>query len=548
MRVLPAFACAALVAAALPAAAAVPSTVDQQGRFLKMDGSPETGSLTVTFALYATATGGSPVWSETQTLQLDAGGFYAAQLGAATPFPKGLWDGTSFFLGITVMGESEMSPREPIVSVPYALRAGVADDVTGDIHPTSITVNGKVVIDSMGNSLIAGPPGPKGDPGPQGLQGDPGPPGMTGPPGATGMTGPQGAKGDPGPQGPPGPAAGVTSLDLELDEVQGNTFADSSGYGNNATAPIGGIAAGSGGHAGKSVSFSGGVITIPGPTKIPDSPQVWVEAWIQPQAPVNVTRTILIKPGSYALKQINQDISFQLTGTVGNTCVATTSGSYIASLGSWYHVTGWYDGLTANVLVNGLVRATVSCPNGPIAPTPNAPFHVGGIFMNNNSVEPYQGAIDEVRVRQVAAQRYSLDRTQTWAITQGPFTDVRPASNSFIDVQGRTVTYTKKSPNSLLRVTYEDSFGFLMSSHNPSCYWRITMDGNPVGLQKWHHSSTATGWRIWTGNEQWMLANIPTGSHTFQVQAALGPGASQCLNGWSQGSIEAFLLVEELLP
>src|SRR5207249_2542299 len=123
--------------------------------------------------------------------------------------------------------------RQPVVSVPYALKAGAADDVTGDIHPKSITVNGKVVIDAMGNSLVAGPPGPMGDPGPQGAMGDPGPTGpvgMTGPPGTTGPPGAQGPKGDPGPAGP---STGNVVLDLELDEVMGVTFADTSGYGDN---------------------------------------------------------------------------------------------------------------------------------------------------------------------------------------------------------------------------------------------------------------------------------------------------------------------------
>jgi len=273
----------ALLAVAAGAGAAVPGSIDQQGRFLKMDGTPETGSLTVTFALYKTATGGSPVWSETDSLSLDAAGFYAIQLGAQTQFPAGLWDGTSYFLGVTIMGESEMSPRQPLVSVPYAIKAGTADDATGDIHPTSVTVNGKTVIDSKGN-VLGGTPGPQGPPGPTGPQGDPGPTGPQGPAGMNGtngmngMTGPQGPAGPQGPQGPPGSGGGNLVLDLEFDEVMGTTFADSSGFGDTAMAPVGGIAVGSAGHTGKSINFSGGVVVIPGPTKIPDSPQIWVEA------------------------------------------------------------------------------------------------------------------------------------------------------------------------------------------------------------------------------------------------------------------------------
>src|SRR5579871_2396092 len=165
---------ALMMVSAARAANPVPPTIDQQGRFLKMDGTPETGTLMVTFALYDAATAGSMLWSETQSLALDVAGFYATALGAQTPFPAGTWDGRTLFLGITVEGEAEMTPRQPVVSVPYALRAGVAVDAVGDIHPTSITVNGKTIVDSMGNTTIMGPAGP---PGPMGAQGPAGPQG-----------------------------------------------------------------------------------------------------------------------------------------------------------------------------------------------------------------------------------------------------------------------------------------------------------------------------------------------------------------------------------
>jgi hypothetical protein len=109
-----------------------------------------------------------------------------------------------------------------------------------------------------------------------------GTPELPDPPGATGAQGPVGT-------------GGLTTLDLELDELTGTTFADSSGYGSVATAPVGGIAAGASGHTHRAIAFSGGVITISGPTNIPYSPQIWVEAWIQPQAPLNATRTILTR-------------------------------------------------------------------------------------------------------------------------------------------------------------------------------------------------------------------------------------------------------------
>jgi len=231
MRLLTVAVAFAFVAISVAARAAVPQTLDQQGRFLKMDGTPETGVLNVTFAAYASATGGNPMWTEMQPLQLDAAGFYAAQLGSVSAFPKGLWNGSELFLGITVEGESEMTPRQPIVSVPYALKAGTSDDVTGDIHPTSITVNGKTIVDAMGNTTIMGPPGPQGPAGMQGPAGAQGPAGPTGPTGAMGSPGPQGPMGATGAQGPQGPAGISIGWNQNGNNIY-NTNAGNVGVGN----------------------------------------------------------------------------------------------------------------------------------------------------------------------------------------------------------------------------------------------------------------------------------------------------------------------------
>ncbi len=157
-------AAAVTASGAATALATVPAAIDQQGRFLKPNGDPEPGPLTVTFAIYAASAGGAALWTETlEALSLDKG-FYAVLLGGRTPFPKNLWDGRTLFLGITVKGDPEMTPRQPLVSVPYAVRAAEAENAVGDITPRSITVGGKVIVDKMGTVTDAarGPAGPRG--------------------------------------------------------------------------------------------------------------------------------------------------------------------------------------------------------------------------------------------------------------------------------------------------------------------------------------------------------------------------------------------------
>jgi hypothetical protein len=200
---------AALAGVRTSRASGVPQTITHQGRLYDATDKPVSGTLAVEFAIYADATTKTALWTETDMITFDTG-YYSVSLGVATPFPANLFDGTVRYLGITVGTDAEMTPRAPVQSVPYAILAG---DVNGDIHPSSISVNGKTIIDNTGTWTgnmaglqgPAGPAGPQGAIGPQGALGPMGPAGPAGPLGATGPTGPQGPQGPAGTQGPPGP-------------------------------------------------------------------------------------------------------------------------------------------------------------------------------------------------------------------------------------------------------------------------------------------------------------------------------------------------------
>jgi hypothetical protein len=173
----------------------VPQVLTEQGR-LYQNGStaPLKGQFTFTFSVFPEATGGAALWTESQEVSLEDG-FFSLRLGAREPFPPGLWDGSRRFIGLKVNDDPELMPREEVTSVPHALEAG---DATGDIHPATITVDGRQIVDASGRWV--------GEPtGLQGPRGDPGPPGETGPAGARGLPGAKGDRGDPGPRGEPGP-------------------------------------------------------------------------------------------------------------------------------------------------------------------------------------------------------------------------------------------------------------------------------------------------------------------------------------------------------
>lgn len=188
-----------------PASAAVPSVLTQQGRLLDNQGNPVTGSQQFVFTIYDVATGGTPIWTETQTVTLDSG-YFSVRLGENTPIPLTVFPGATRYLGVSVGGDPEMTPRQALVSVPYAL---LANNAVGDITPTTVKVNGTTVIDANGNWVgsptgLVGPTGPAGAAGPTGPAGAAGPAGPTGPAGAVGPTGPQGPQGIQGVQGPAG--------------------------------------------------------------------------------------------------------------------------------------------------------------------------------------------------------------------------------------------------------------------------------------------------------------------------------------------------------
>ncbi len=191
------------------AAADVPALLGQQGRLLDANDVPVTGTVQMVFSLYTSPTGGTAQWTETLNVQLDDG-YFAETLGTVTAIDPAIFDGSPLYLGITVEADPEMTPREELVSVPYAI---VATDVTGDINPASVSIGGNIVIDSDGNWVgsptgLVGPTGPAGADGaigPMGPAGADGADGAIGPMGPVGADGADGADGATGPIGPIGP-------------------------------------------------------------------------------------------------------------------------------------------------------------------------------------------------------------------------------------------------------------------------------------------------------------------------------------------------------
>ena len=148
MRQLALVLCAVLLS--VSTAFAVPTKLAQQGRLLDGEGEALEGTHALRFALYDADVDGTEVWTEDHAAAFDAG-YYSVELGSFAPLDDLIFAEGPLWLELAVDGEA-LSPRQEIVSVPYALRATAAEHLEGgSVDAQEIAVDGAVVIDAGGN-------------------------------------------------------------------------------------------------------------------------------------------------------------------------------------------------------------------------------------------------------------------------------------------------------------------------------------------------------------------------------------------------------------
>ena len=156
-----------LLAFVTPAAAQAYLSV--QGTVQKSTGaSVDDGDYSLTFKLYTTETGGTPVWSETQGTVNIIGGVYSVTLGSENPLTAAF--DQAYFLGVTVGTGAELTPRARLTSSPYALSligqdnifpstgavgVGTATPTAGyQLHVKGATGDGKLLVEGENNAKI----------------------------------------------------------------------------------------------------------------------------------------------------------------------------------------------------------------------------------------------------------------------------------------------------------------------------------------------------------------------------------------------------------
>lgn len=123
-----------------------------QGTLMDATNEPLNGLFDITFRIYSAPTGGTPLWEEARTGANGVtveNGLFNVMLGNLVPIPVSVWDSQELFLAVQIGSDSEMSPRENIIAVPYALKAGIASGLTEN------AITGESIIDGSVTQLDA---------------------------------------------------------------------------------------------------------------------------------------------------------------------------------------------------------------------------------------------------------------------------------------------------------------------------------------------------------------------------------------------------------
>jgi hypothetical protein len=108
-------------------AAAASRTINYQGRLTDLSGNPVVdGTHSITVRLYdaQAAAEGASKWADTYSVQTK-NGYFSVVLGSTTAFPGTVDFSQQYWLGLRVDTDSEMTPRQALNGVPYALNIEV---------------------------------------------------------------------------------------------------------------------------------------------------------------------------------------------------------------------------------------------------------------------------------------------------------------------------------------------------------------------------------------------------------------------------------------
>jgi hypothetical protein len=145
-------------ASATVAMSGVPHQINVQGILTDAGGTPVTSTVGVLFAIWNDPVGGDSLWSEVLPISPDFAGRFDAILGVSQPIPDSAFQGDAF-LSMKVETWPELVPRQALVSVAYAYKAGYADEALVSFRSAPVSVNSAAIIDGTIELIDIGPNG-----------------------------------------------------------------------------------------------------------------------------------------------------------------------------------------------------------------------------------------------------------------------------------------------------------------------------------------------------------------------------------------------------
>jgi hypothetical protein len=127
-----------ILTAGIASAAPVTTSISYQGKLTNAAGTPLTGTYTLTFRLYNVSTGGTALDTIIQDVQVNQG-LFTTNLS----YNPNLFNGQALWLGIKAGADPEMTPRQEIRPVPYALNVagGALDQILTKVTDIQTKVN-----------------------------------------------------------------------------------------------------------------------------------------------------------------------------------------------------------------------------------------------------------------------------------------------------------------------------------------------------------------------------------------------------------------------
>ena len=145
-----------LLAMSIASSAAVPPMISYQGKLMQPSGAPvPDGTYSIHFAIYddpASADPAHKLWGETNPNVQVKGGLFSVLLGSVVNLPGNIFDNPDRWFAVKVGSDPEMTPRQKIASVGYAVKAGSADiaaTVPDAVITTSKIALGAVTADRL---------------------------------------------------------------------------------------------------------------------------------------------------------------------------------------------------------------------------------------------------------------------------------------------------------------------------------------------------------------------------------------------------------------